>query len=103
MNLRILYFGLICLLIVSCTQNNVVSYKQDKNGVTVTTTDGTLGIYPVADNAVRIKFVKDTLKSLQELVFTSKVAVPDFDVSETSSVLEIKAKNVRVVVDKKKV
>ncbi len=99
--MKILYFLIIGLIVASCTQNNVVSYKQDKNGVIVSTTDGTLGIYPVADNAVRIKFVKDTLKSLQELVFTSKVPVPDFDVSETSSALEIKAKNVHVIVDKK--
>ena len=99
--MKIIYLLIIGLIIVSCTNNNVLNYKQMNNGVTVTLSDGTLGIYPIADNAVRIKFLKDTLESLQELVFTAKVPVPDFNVSGTSSTLEVSTKYIHVIVDKK--
>lgn len=55
-----------------------LKYEKSSNGIKVNLQDGTLSIYPVADNAVRIKFIKDTLKSLPELIFTSENHVPDF-------------------------
>lgn len=44
--------------------------------------------------------MKDSLESLLELVLTSEVKVPVFEVSENSSTIEVKAKNIHVLVDK---
>jgi alpha-D-xyloside xylohydrolase len=90
----------ICLFPVLCNGQAVISYKQIPNGVNVTLQDGTLGIYPLSENAARIKFYKDTEAQVPELVFTSKITVPGFQVTDSSSKLEIKEKNLVVIVDK---
>jgi alpha-D-xyloside xylohydrolase len=43
-----------------------------------------------ADNAVRIKFYMETEGNLPELVFTSGIPTPRFQVSDSPSKLEIK-------------
>jgi hypothetical protein len=53
------YLIIISLAIISCSGPKIKSYKQDKTGVDIDLSEGTLGIYPLADNAVRIKFIKD--------------------------------------------
>jgi alpha-D-xyloside xylohydrolase len=90
----------ICLFPVLCTGQVFKSYKQVTNGIEITLQDGTLGIYPLSENAARIKFYKDTEVQVPELVFTSKVIVPEFQVSDSPSKLEIKEKNLVVIVDK---
>ena len=99
--MKLIYLFITCLFIASCQEHVVKSYKQIKEGVIVETRDGMLGIYPVADNAVRIKFLKDTLRSLPELILNSKTSVPDFSVSENSLAIEVNAKNIYVFLDKK--
>ena len=99
--MKLIYLSLFCLFLVSCQERAVKSFKKTKEGVIVNTPDGTLGICPIADNAVRIKFIKDTLESLPELIFTPDISVPGFDVSETSSALVVRTKNIFVTLDKK--
>lgn len=99
--MRVIVFLIVASIIASCANNNVVSYKQLKDGVAVSLSKGTLGIFPIADNAVRIKYMKDTLESLPELILISQSSVPDFGVSENSSKIEVKSKNIHVIVDKK--
>jgi alpha-D-xyloside xylohydrolase len=99
--MKIIYLFTICLFLAGCQGQLVKSYEQTKEGVIVTIVDGTLGIFPIADNAVRIKYMKDTLESLPELILTSEIIVPDFEVSENSSTIEVKGKNIHVTVDKK--
>jgi alpha-D-xyloside xylohydrolase len=86
---------------IFCQEPSVKSYEQTKEGVIVNTKDGTLGIYPIADNAVRIKYIKDTLESLPELIFMSSATVPDFRITDASSVLKVSTKKMQVLVDKK--
>jgi len=90
----------ICLFPVLCSGQAVKSYKKVPNGIQVTLQDGTLGIYPLSENASRIKFYIEREAQVPELVFTSKVTVPDFQVSDSPSKLEIKEKNLVVIVDK---
>jgi alpha-D-xyloside xylohydrolase len=99
--MKMIYLFTICLFLTGCQGQSVKSYEQIKEGVIVNTKDGTLGIYPIADNAVRIKYIKDTLESLPELIFTSPTTVPDFRITDASSVLKVSTKKMQVLVDKK--
>jgi alpha-D-xyloside xylohydrolase len=99
--MKMIYLFTICLFLAGCQGQSVKSYEQIKEGVIVNTKDGTLGIYPIADNAVRIKYIKDTLESLPELIFTSPTTVPDFRITDASSVLKVSTKKMQVLVDKK--
>ncbi len=89
------------ILLASCSNNAIVEYKQLDDGIAVSLKEGTLAIYPIADNAVRVKYMKDSLGSLPELVLTNKVETPPFEVSETSSEIEVKGKNILVSINKK--
>jgi alpha-D-xyloside xylohydrolase len=62
--------------------------------------NGKLAIFPIADNAVRIKFNKSNESALPELIFTSPIITPGFKVAEHASKVEIKCKNISVSVDK---
>nr|WP_320058149.1 TIM-barrel domain-containing protein [uncultured Bacteroides sp.] len=76
------------------------SFKQLPDRVNITLSDGTLSISPLTENAVRIKFYKGTEGSLPELIFTSSVATPEFQVADTPAKLEIKVKKIIVSLDK---
>ena len=93
------------LLIVSlfplvCLGQVVKSFKQLPDRVNVTLSEGTLSISPLTENAVRIKFFKETEGNLPELVFTSGVVTPRFQVIDSPSKLKIKAKKIIVSLDK---
>jgi alpha-D-xyloside xylohydrolase len=98
--MKLVYFLTISLFPILCTGQVVNSYEQLKNGVNVILLDGTLGIYPLSDNAVRVKFYKNTETKVPELVFTTGCIVPWFQVSDSPSELELKAKNIIVGLDK---
>jgi len=93
------------LLIVSlfsflCQGQVVKGFEQLSDKVNVTLLDGTLSISPLTGNAVRVKFYKETEGNLAELVFTSDVATPEYQVSDSQSNLEIKLKKMIVLLDK---
>jgi alpha-D-xyloside xylohydrolase len=96
---------LVKILVVSflpmvCHGQAIGDFKQVKDGVTITTNGGTLGIYPVSDNAVRVRFYKGAEVTVPELIFTSEIKVPAFQVLDSPSKTEIKSKNITAVVDK---
>ena len=96
--MRILY--LLIFLLVSCNTTTVVkNFEKTKEGVLITTAKGVIGVFPLSDNAMRIKYVKDTLSSLPELIFSSKKEVPEFKVIETSSTIEVKGKAISTIID----
>jgi len=83
------------------SQGQVVkSFKQLPDGVNVTLSDGILGITPLSENAVRVRFYKETEGNLPELIFTSGVPTPKFQVSDSPSGIEIKTKKIIVSLDK---
>jgi len=93
------------LLIVSlfpflCQGQVVKGFKHLSDKVNVTLLDGTLSISPLTGNAVRIKFYKETEGNLPELILTSSVATPEFQVSDSPLKLEIKVKKMIVLLDK---
>ena len=100
MKSKVLFLVIVCLSgLYACSPG--ITYKQVENGINITMKNGTLGIYPLAENAVRIKFFKDTQKDLPELIFKSGIPVPAFEVAETSSGLELKCKCIHVNVNKR--
>jgi alpha-D-xyloside xylohydrolase len=94
------YLLLIWLLPVFCQAQVYKSHIQTKEKVTISLSDGTLDIVPLADNAMRIKFYKDAKTSLPELIFTSSISAPVFQVSDVSSKIEVKGKNITLILDK---
>jgi alpha-D-xyloside xylohydrolase len=83
-----------------CHGQAVKNFSHTKDGVTVAMSDGTLGIYPIADNAVRVKFFKDTEPEEPELVFTQVPESNGFVVNDAPSKLEVKSKNIVVALEK---
>ena len=98
--MRIKQLFIISLFPILCQGQVFKSYDQTKEGVSISLSDGTLKVYPLTENAVRVKFYKETEGNLPELVFTNGVSNPGFQVSDLPSKLEIKAKNIIVVLDK---
>jgi alpha-D-xyloside xylohydrolase len=78
----------------------VKSFNQSADGVHVNLDNGTLTIVPITDNAVRIKFNKNQLEPLPELIFTSPITVPEFQVFDLSSTIQVKGKKIIVSVEK---
>ena len=98
--MKLKYFLLISFFPFLCNGQVVKSYEQKDDQVTVVLTEGTLGICPLTDNAVRIRFYKDTVINLPEFIFTSDVPTPGFQVADLPSKLEIRLKNIIVSLDK---
>jgi alpha-D-xyloside xylohydrolase len=94
------YFVILSLFPILCQGQVVKSFKQLADKVNITLSDGTLSICPLAENAVRVKFYKETEGNFPELVFTEKVRIPDFKVSDLPAKLEIKTKSIVVSIDK---
>jgi alpha-D-xyloside xylohydrolase len=98
--MRRFFFLILLLLPLVCRGQVVQSFKQSADKIDVHLTDGTLSIYPITDNAVRIRFYKGAEMEVPELVFTSKVVTPKFNVSDSPSKLTVTVKNIVVFVDK---
>lgn len=88
------------LLPVICQGQAVKSFKQEKGKVEVTLSEGTLRFNSLTDNVVRIQFLKDLKDEIPELIFTSEITGSDFRVADYPSRIEIKGKNIIVIVDK---
>ena len=93
-------FLIIGLFTSICLGQELKSYKQLKNRIDVPLSGGILSMYPLTDNAVRIKFSKNPNIRLPELVFTSRIRTPQFSVSDAPSRLELKGKDIIVIIDK---
>jgi alpha-D-xyloside xylohydrolase len=98
--MKLIFFLLISLFPVFSQGQEVKGFRQVKDAVEITLTEGTLSICPLTDNAVRIKFYKETGGILPELIFTTSVPTPEFHVSESPLKLEIIGKGIVVELDK---
>ena len=75
-------------------------YEKLDDKVVVTLDKGEIHLSPLTENTVRIQYAIDVKNPLPELVFTSKVDVPDFKVSDLKSSLEISTSKMTVIIDK---
>ena len=99
--MKLIYFLTTSLILVCYQLLAVQSFENGKERVVVHIEKGTLAIYPLSDNAVRVKFFKTEDKTLPELVFEVKTSVPEFKVNESRKSIKVKMKNLVVEVDKK--
>jgi alpha-D-xyloside xylohydrolase len=94
------FFAFISLFPVLCKGQVFKDFIQINNQVNVTLSEGTLSIRPLSENAVRIKFYKETEPSVPELVFSSSVSAPTFNVTDSPSSLQIKGRKINIAIDK---
>jgi hypothetical protein len=90
--MKLKLFLMISLFPLLCQAQVVKGFKRTADKVNITLSDGTLSISPLSENAVRIKFYKESEMNLPELVLTSGVATPGFQVLDLPTKLEIKQK-----------
>ncbi|HRC88860.1 MAG TPA: glycoside hydrolase family 31 protein [Bacteroidales bacterium] len=83
-----------------CHGQSVKSFFQTNDRIIINLSEGILSISPLDENAVRIKFYKVTEPDIPEFIFTSSVTIPEFYVSNLSSTIEVKMKNMMVIMDK---
>jgi alpha-D-xyloside xylohydrolase len=84
-----------------CHGQVVKDFQQVQNGTSLTMTDGTLCICPLTQNAVRIQFHQGAeVRVPPELVFPSAFPIPEFEIIDSPSRLELKGKNIIVEVEK---
>jgi alpha-D-xyloside xylohydrolase len=100
MEMKYKYFLLMCIFPVLCQGQVVKGFKQQNDKIEVNLSNGTLSICPLTENAVRIKFYKDTELQLPELILTSSIPTCRFQVVDSPSKLEIKGKNIIVALNK---
>ncbi|MBN1926280.1 MAG: DUF5110 domain-containing protein [Prolixibacteraceae bacterium] len=93
--------SILFIVLISCQNKSVKNYIIEKEGVVVNTTTGRLGIYPVAENAVRIKCFDETTQPLPELIFPDEISAPEFNVAESSASIVIGTNKIKVIVEKK--
>ncbi len=98
MNLKLLV--IIGLFPVLCNGQTVKNFIQSSDRVDITLEDGILSISPLSENAVRIRYCKETAGTLPELILTAGIPNPVFQVSDLPSKLEIIVKGITVVLDK---
>ncbi len=93
---------LVVLLIPMFSIGQVVKgYKKQNDKVVITLDKGELHLSPLTENTVRVQYGLEMKSQMPELVFTSKVKLPDFKVSESNSLIEIAMAKMTVIVDKK--
>ena len=100
MSRKYLILLLLFILPLICTGQTLKSYNQLTDRINVSLSGGILSIFPMADNAVRISYFKDTQPKDTELVFIRASLNPVFKVNDASAVLEVKTGNITVSVDK---
>jgi len=93
-------FLFMILFPVFCQRQVVKGFIQQTDKIDVKLSDGTLSIYPLKESAVRIKFYINAELWAPELIFTSSMPTPQFQVSDSFSKIEMKTKKMIVSIDK---
>ena len=96
--MKLLYFFAISLFIFNCQQTDK-KYVTGKEGVTVNIQNGSLGIYPIADNAIRVKYFEGEEISVPEFILSGEPQTPEFEVTESGDIIRVTLKGMDVEVD----
>jgi alpha-D-xyloside xylohydrolase len=77
------------------------SYKKMNDGIVVQLSEGQLILKPLANNAVRVQFVKETPINLPELIYLpNSIKMPSFTVQSREKQLELSVDKIKVVLNK---
>jgi alpha-D-xyloside xylohydrolase len=94
------YLTLVCLIPVLCDGQVIKNFQTILGGIKVNMKEGSVIISPLSDDAVRIRFFKDTEVEVPELIFLNTISTPEFQVTDYPSMVEVKAGKIIVAVDK---
>ncbi len=94
-----------CLLLVGflpmLSQAQLVKeVKRTTDRVSVVLSDGTLELVPLADNAIRVRFYKETDGKVPELVLTEKRTIPAFKLANTATSVTVSVNQMQVTLNK---
>lgn len=87
------------LLASSADGQTIRSFRQENRSLICHTDSGTLRLQPMADNAVRVRFVKEPVHDLPEWIYIDR-QTPDFRVEEHGETLTLTLPRLTVTVDK---
>ncbi len=95
--LKMVFVALILSLQLQAADN----FVKESNRVLYKTEKGTLAIYPLTDNSVRVQFFTAESNTLPELIFEGKIPVPEFKVNDSKKLINVALKDLVVELDKK--
>ena len=98
--MKFLIVSLFLVLVFAGCQSKV-SHQKVSGGVNISLPEGTLGIYPLSDNSVRVKFFVGDEVEVPEFVLTSEYEVPEFHVSESRNNIRVTLSHMSVELNKK--
>ena len=90
---------LLSFLFVLCACQPKVKYHRLAEGVNISLTEGVLGIYPLSDKTVRVKYFTSNDCKVSEFVFTSDYETPKFKVEKNKEGIRVVLKNMYVEFD----
>ncbi|MGF7139404.1 glycoside hydrolase family 31 protein [Roseimarinus sediminis] len=99
--MRIFQIIILILLFALPACQKKVSYESLNGGITISLPDGTLGIFPLADNAVRVKFFEGDEIEVPEFIFTNKNQLPKFEIIKSGNNIRVSLKQMDVEVNRK--
>lgn len=90
-----------CILLCNAIAHgqSILSLKEEKEKAVFITSEGELQLIPLADNAVRVKYTKQTVRQLPELVYLPQKAIP-YSVKSKKKEFVISLPQLRIVLDK---
>ncbi len=97
---NILFILFLFVLPAFCQGQAVKGFTQQADKIDIRMSDGTLYLYPLKENAVRIKFFLYNESDAPEFILTSPHQVPRFEVADFQSKIEVKMKHITVSLDK---
>ena len=89
------------MFFLGCQRQFINDYEKEHNRVIFHTCNGTLAIYPLSDNTVRVQFKIGDDKKPPEFVFVNHIITPDFNVAENGNIVRISIRKLIVEVNKK--
>lgn len=84
----------------SLIAGEIKKWSRTDTSVIFSLPSGTLTIYPLTNNTVRVRFSKEDKHMSQSIIFSEKVKIPTFTVKESKSEISIELKKLTVVVDR---
>lgn len=89
---RIIFCLASAIMLLSCTEK--------QSGVKIKTSEGTLIVTAMTDNAIRVQMMGKPTHNVEELVFTEKVPSPEFTKTEDKSSITVETSKMKAVFDK---
>jgi len=89
---RIIFYLAAAILLISC--------NAEQQGVKISTSEGTLIVTPMVDNAIRVQMMGKPTHNVEELIYTEDVPTPEYKKTEDDNSIVIETAKIKVVFDK---